>query len=84
VREALERLGPEEWQRIYGMLRLEASARPEGTLETHGILGENLRVGPEKERAVCEPELTLSYIADWRMQRDILRYRRPSPLGPPP
>jgi hypothetical protein len=44
VPEDLERLGPEERRRICRMLRLELSARPDGTLEARGILGENLRV----------------------------------------
>jgi site-specific DNA recombinase len=57
VPEDLERLGPEERRRIYGMLRLEVSAQPDGTLEVHGILGESLRVGSEKGLAVCDPEL---------------------------
>ena len=55
--EELERLKPEERRRVYGMLRLEVSARPDGTLEVHGILGESLRVGSENGRAVCDPEL---------------------------
>src|SRR5215213_3365847 len=55
--EELERLKPEERRRVYGMLRLEVSARPDGTLEVHGILGESLRVGAENGRAVCDPEL---------------------------
>jgi hypothetical protein len=57
VPEELERLKPEERRRVYGMLRLEVSARPVGMLEVHGILGENLQVGSENGRAVCEPEL---------------------------
>jgi site-specific DNA recombinase len=56
VPERLERLGPEERRRIYGRLRLELWARPDGTLEARGILGESLRVGPENGRAVCEIE----------------------------
>jgi hypothetical protein len=84
VPEELERLKPEGRRRIYGTLRLEVSARPDGTLEAHGILGENLRVGPENERAVCEIELAPSGIAGWRMQSNILSYRRPSPREPPP
>jgi hypothetical protein len=82
--EALERLKPEERRRIYRMLRFEVSARSNGTLEARGILGENLRVGSEDGRAVCDPELALSGIAEWRTQRNLLRYRRPSPRGPPP
>jgi hypothetical protein len=82
--EEVKRMKPEEWRRVYGMLRLEISARPDGTLEARGILGENLRVGPEDGRGVCDPELAPSGIAGWRMQWNILRYRRPSPLGPPP
>jgi hypothetical protein len=57
VPEDLERLEPEERRRIYGMLRIEVSARPDGTLEVHGILGESLRVGSENGRAVCDLEL---------------------------
>jgi hypothetical protein len=56
VPEELERLKPEARRRVYRMLRLEVSARPEGTLEARGILGESLRVGPENGRAVCEIE----------------------------
>src|SRR5215212_12037347 len=41
VPEELERLGPEERRRVYGMLRLEVLVRPEGTLKAHGILGES-------------------------------------------
>jgi hypothetical protein len=66
------------------MLRLEVSARPDETLEARGILGENLQVGSENGRAVCDPELAQSCIADWRMQSNILGYRRHSPLEPPP
>jgi hypothetical protein len=84
VPEELGKLKPEERRRVYGLLRLEVSALPDGTLEARGILGESLQVGSENGRAVCEPELALSCIAGWRMQRNILRYRRPSPLGPPP
>jgi site-specific DNA recombinase len=58
--EELERLKPEERRRVYEMLRLEVSARPDGTLEVHGILGESLRVGSENGRAVCAPELAPS------------------------
>ena len=57
VPEKLERLSPEKRRRIYGMLRLEVSARPDGTLEARGVLVEGLRVGPEYGRAVCDPEL---------------------------
>jgi DNA repair exonuclease SbcCD nuclease subunit len=84
VPEELERLKPEERRRIYGMLRLEVSARPDRTLEARGILGESLLVGSENGRAVCDPELAPSCVQGWRMQRNILRYRRPSPFGPPP
>jgi DNA repair exonuclease SbcCD nuclease subunit len=82
--EELERLKPEERHRVYGMLRLEVSTRPDRTLEARGILGENLLVGSENGRAVCDPELALSCIAGWRMQRNSLDYRPPSPRGPPP
>jgi len=44
------------------MLGLEVSARPDGTLEARGILGENLLVGSENGRAVCDPEPALSCI----------------------
>ena len=82
--EELERLKLEERRQVYGMLKLEVSARPDGTLEAHGTLGESLRVGSENGRAVCEPELALSCMVGWRMQRNIVRYRRPSPREPPP
>ena len=82
--EEVKRLKPEERRRVYGMLRLEVLVLPERTLEVRGILGENLQVGSEIGRAVRVPELSLSCIADWRMQRNIFRYRRPSPWGPPP
>ena len=52
LREELERRDSEERGRVYGMLRLEVSARPEGTLEARGVLIEGLRVGPEDGRAV--------------------------------
>jgi hypothetical protein len=52
------------------MLRLEVSALPDGTLEVRGNLGESLQVGSENGRAVCEPELALSCIEDWQMQRN--------------
>jgi hypothetical protein len=61
------------------MLRLKVSTRSEGTLEARGIFGESIRVSSENERVVCDPELALSCVADWRMQRNILRYRRPYP-----
>jgi hypothetical protein len=61
------------------MVRLEALARPDGALEARGILGENLQAGVENGRAVCDPELAQSRIAGWRMQRNILDYRRLSP-----
>jgi len=57
VPEDLERLGPEERNRIYGMLRLQVSARPDGTLEARGILSERLEVAYENGRAVCGSEL---------------------------
>src|SRR5215208_4229105 len=82
--EELERLKPEERRRVYGMLRLEVSARPDETLEARGILGENLLVGSENGRAVCDPELALSCVEDWRMQRNLLDYRRLSPWDLPP
>ena len=47
VPEELRRLGPGERHRVYGMLRLEVSAQPDGTLEARGILVEGLRTGPE-------------------------------------
>ena len=84
VPEELERLTPEERRRVYRMLRLEISARPDGTLEARAILGENLQVGSENGRAVCDPELALSCIAGWRMQRNIPTYRRAPPREPPP
>jgi len=82
--EELERLKPEERRRVYGMLRLEVSARPDGTLEARGILSESLRVSPANGGVVYTPELAQSCIAGWRMQQNILRYRRPSPREPPP
>src|SRR5215212_10549068 len=57
VPEELERLGSEERRRVYGMLRLEVSASPDGTLQVHGILGDGLRVSPDDGRAVCETTL---------------------------
>jgi hypothetical protein len=60
VPEKLERLKQEERRRVYDMLRLEVSARPDGTLEVHGILGESLRVGSENRHAVCKIELAPS------------------------
>ena len=84
VPEEVKRLKPEERRRVYGMLRLEVLVLPERTLEVRGILGENLQVGSENGRAVRDPELSLSCIADWRMQRNILHYKRPSPREPPP
>jgi hypothetical protein len=82
--EELETLKPKERRRVYGMIRFEVLAWPGGTLEARGILGEKLRVSSENGRAVCDPELSLSGIAGWRVQRNILNYRRPSPRGPPP
>jgi hypothetical protein len=82
--EEVKRMKPEEWRRVYGMLRLEISARPDGTLEAHRTLGEDLQVGFENGRVVYALELAPSCVADWRMQRNILRYRRPSPREPPP
>src|SRR5215203_5096623 len=84
VPEELERLGPEERNRVYGMLRLQVSARPDGTLEARGILSESLRVSPANGGVVYTPELAQSCIAGRRMQQNILRYRRPSPREPPP
>jgi hypothetical protein len=66
------------------MLGLEVSARPDETLEARGILGENLLVDSENGRAVCEPCLALSCVEDWKMQRNLLGYRPPSPRVPPP
>jgi hypothetical protein len=56
VPEKLEKLGPEERRRVYGMLRLEVSASPDGTLEVHGILGDGLRADSENGRSVCKIE----------------------------
>jgi hypothetical protein len=83
VPEELERLKPEERRGVYRMLRLKVSASSDGTLEARGVLVEGLLVGPRGRRAVCEPELALSRIAGWRMQRNILRYWRPSPREAP-
>src|SRR5215210_9330597 len=60
VPEKLERLSPEKRRQIYGMLRLEVLARPDGTLEARGVLLEGLRIGPEDGRAVCELDLAPS------------------------
>jgi hypothetical protein len=84
VPEELERLKPEERRGVYGMIRFEVLARAGGTLEVRGILGESLQIGFENGRVVCALERALSCIEGWRMQRNILRYRRPSPLEPPP
>jgi site-specific DNA recombinase len=56
VPEELERMGPEEHNRIYGMLRLQISAHPDGTLEARGVLSERLEVAYENSRAVCDLE----------------------------
>jgi hypothetical protein len=56
VPEKLDRLSPEKRRRISGMLRLEVSARPDGSLEARGVLVKGLRVGREYRRAVCDPE----------------------------
>jgi hypothetical protein len=84
VPEELERLKPEERRRVYGMLRFEVSARAYGTLEARGILGENLQVGSEDGRAVCDPELAQSCVEGWRMQRNILRLQAAFPFGTSP
>jgi len=55
--EELERLGPEERNRVYGMLRLQVSARPDGTLEARGILSERLEVVYENGHVVCGSKL---------------------------
>jgi site-specific DNA recombinase len=57
VPEDLERVGPEERRRIYEMLRLEISARPDGTFEARGVLVKGLRVGSENGHRVCKIEL---------------------------
>jgi hypothetical protein len=54
------------------------------TLEARGILGESIRVSSENGRAVCDPELAQSCIAGWRMQRNLLDYKPPSPWESPP
>jgi hypothetical protein len=82
--EELERLKPEVRRRIYGMVRFEVLARPDGMLEARGILGESLQIVFENGRVVCALELAPSCVEGWRMQRNIPRYRRPSPFGPPP
>jgi len=64
VPEELERLEPEERNRVYGMLRFEVLARPDGTLEARGILSERFRATHDNGRAVCESEL-----ASWRIPR---------------
>jgi site-specific DNA recombinase len=56
VPEELERLTPEERNRVYGMLRLEVSARPDGTLEARGVLGDVSRASYRNGDAVCELE----------------------------
>jgi hypothetical protein len=84
VPEELGRLKPEERRRVYGLLRFEVSARPDETLEARGILGQNLLVGSENGRAVCDPKLAQSCVEGWKMQGNILCYTRPSPRGPPP
>jgi site-specific DNA recombinase len=48
VPEALDELTSEERHRIYEMLRLQAVAAPDGTVEVTGALGKNL--------SVCTPE----------------------------
>jgi hypothetical protein len=61
------------------MLRLEVSTRSEGTLEARGIFGASIRVSSENGRVVCDPELALSCVEDWRMKRNLVDYRRPYP-----
>jgi site-specific DNA recombinase len=56
VPEDLKRMGPEERNRIYGMLRLEVSARPDGSLEARGILNQSPRTGADHRRVVCSLE----------------------------
>ena len=53
-------------------------------VEARGVLVGGLRASPEDGRAVCDPGLALSRIAGWRMQRNLLDYRRSSPWEPPP
>ena len=50
--EDLERLKTEERCQLYGMLRLEVSARPDGTLVARGVLGDCLRIGSENGRGL--------------------------------
>ena len=54
VPEELERMRPEECNRIYGMLRLQISAHPDGTLEARGILSESLGVIYENGHPICQ------------------------------
>jgi hypothetical protein len=62
VPEALDQLDEVERNRIYRMLRLEITPRPDGILDVRGILSANLRTPHENGNAADDFVLTERYL----------------------
>ena len=62
VPEALDQLDEVERNRIYRMLRLEITPRPDGILDVRGILSANLRTPHENGNAADDSVLTERYL----------------------
>ena len=58
VLEALDQLDEVERNRIYRMLRLEITPRPDGILDVRGILSDNLRTPHENSNVADDFVLT--------------------------
>ena len=63
VPEALDQLHGERRNRIYRMLRLEITPRPDGILDVRGILSDTLRVRYENDNKADEFVPTERYLS---------------------
>jgi hypothetical protein len=62
VPEALDQLDGEEKNRVYRMLRLEITPRPDGILDVRGILSDSLQIRHENGNAADDFVLTERYL----------------------
>jgi hypothetical protein len=62
VPEALDQLDGEERNRVYRMLRLEITPRPDGILDVRGVLSDSLQIRHENGKAADDFVLTERYL----------------------
>jgi hypothetical protein len=62
VPEALDQLDGEERNRVYRMLRLEITPRPDGILDVRGVLSDSLQIRHENGKAADDLVLTERYL----------------------